>query len=342
MTVSISMRDMLEAGVHFGHKTRYWNPQMRQYIFGARQKMHIINLQHTLPMFRDALECIAKIAENRGRIMFVGTKYAARDIVREEAVRSGMPYVNHRWLGGMLTNYKTIRQSVKRLKDLEVQFSMENAFAKKTKKEVLSLMREKDKLSASLDGIKNMGGLPDALFVVDVTQERIAIQEANRLRIPVIAIVDTNADPEGVDYVIPANDDASRAIRLYCKCVADTIIESRGVLHLKEDKSASIGVVKSKKKVIKTSGEEKNVEEVTAPQSGAVQAIETTDSSDSTESGEEKTAKKKVDAKKKVVAKKVVAKKKTAAKKKAPAKKKTAVKKKASTKKTTTKKKDDA
>lgn len=238
MTISISMQDMLQAGVHFGHKTRYWNPKMRPYIFGVRKDLHIINLEHTLPMFRDALECIAKIASSRGRILFVGTKFAARDIIKEQAIRSGMPYVNHRWLGGMLTNYKTIRKSVKRYVELEGLFATADALANMTKKEALQLMREKDKLGASFEGIKNMGGLPDALFIIDVAEEQIAIQEANRLGIPVIAVVDTNSDPDGVDYLVPGNDDAQRAIRLYTGCVAETIIEARGVLKLADEKVA--------------------------------------------------------------------------------------------------------
>jgi len=254
MTINISMQDMLKAGVHFGHSTRYWNPQMRQYIFGVRQKLHIINLEHSLPMFRDALEFVASIASKRGRVLFVGTKFAARDIVKEEAIRCGMPYVNHRWLGGMLTNYKTIRQSIKRLKDLEATVEDQDTIKSMTKKELLTLMREKDKLSATLGGIKNMGGIPEAIFVIDVSQEYIAVKEANRLGIPVIGVVDSNSSPEGVDYIVPGNDDAQRSIRLYCKSVADTVIEARGVLTLtpaaaKEAQAAK--KVQTKKDVVK-------------------------------------------------------------------------------------------
>lgn len=228
----VTMRQMLEAGVHFGHQTRYWNPKMAPYIYGTRHKIHIINLEETLPMFRDAVKVATDIATKRGKILFVGTKFAAREIVREEATRCGMPYVDYRWLGGMLTNYKTIRQSIKRLKELEEQIADEGNLVGMTKKEVLNLMREKEKLSASLSGIKNMGGLPDALFVIDVMHEKIAIQEARRLGIPVIGIVDTNSCPDNIDYVIPGNDDALRAIRLYCKTIADAIVEARGALEL--------------------------------------------------------------------------------------------------------------
>ena len=222
----VTMRDMLKAGVHFGHQTRYWNPKMNKFIFGARNKIHIINLEHTLPAFNGALNFIGKLAEGKNKVMFVGTKRAAGKIIREEAGRAGMPYVDHRWLGGMLTNYKTIRQSIKRLRDLEVQ-AQDGTFEKLTKKEALMRRRDLEKLDRSLGGIKDMGGLPDALFVIDVEHERIAIQEANKLGIPVIGIVDTNSSPEGVDYVIPGNDDAIRAIQLYLKASADVILEGR-------------------------------------------------------------------------------------------------------------------
>ena len=226
------MRQMLEAGVHFGHQTRYWNPKMAPFIYGSRHKIHIINLEETLPMFREALKFLSNIAANKGRILFVGTKHAARDVVREEAVRCGMPYVNHRWLGGMLTNYKTIRQSIKRLKELEELLLDEKIISRLTKKEVLRLVSEKDKLSTLIEGVKNMGGLPEALFVIDVGNEKIAIREAKRLSIPIVGIVDTNNNPEGIDFPIPGNDDALRAIRFYCKTLADAIIEARGVLEL--------------------------------------------------------------------------------------------------------------
>ena len=230
--IDVTMRQMLEAGVHFGHQTRFWNPKMAPFIYGARHRIHIINLEETLPLFREAMKFVSQIASSRGKLLFVGTKFSARDIVREEATRSGMPYIDHRWLGGMLTNYKTIRQSIKRLKDLEERVSHEENLVGMTKKEVLNLMREKDKLAANLSGIKNMGGLPDAIFVIDVGHEKIAVQEACRLGIPIIGIVDTNASPENIDYVIPGNDDALRSIRFYCQTFADTIIGARGALQL--------------------------------------------------------------------------------------------------------------
>lgn len=222
----VSMRDMLKAGVHFGHQTRFWNPKMAPYIFGARNKIHIINLELTYPMFQDAVTFANKVASNRNKILFVGTKRAASNIIKEQAIRSGMPYVNHRWLGGMLTNWKTIRQSIRRLKDLETQ-STDGTFDKLTKKEALMRAREMEKLERSLGGIKDMGGLPDALFVVDVEHERIAIQEANKLGIPVIGVVDSNSSPDGVDYLVPGNDDAIRAISLYVESIADACIEGK-------------------------------------------------------------------------------------------------------------------
>ena len=223
----VTMRDMLKAGVHFGHQTRYWNPKMGKYIFGSRNKIHIINLEKTLPMFNEALAFVEKLASGKNKIMFVGTKRSAAKILAEEAARCGSPYVDHRWLGGMLTNYKTIRASVKRLRDLEVQ-SQDGTFAKLTKKEALMRTRDLEKLDRSLGGIKDMGGLPDALFVIDVDHERIAITEANKLGIPVIGIVDTNSSPEGVDYISPGNDDAIRAIQLYMGAMADAVIRGRG------------------------------------------------------------------------------------------------------------------
>lgn len=225
--ITISMQQMLEAGVHFGHQKRFWNPKMAPYIFGEREKTHIINLEKTLPQFRALLEAIAHTTSKRGKVLFVGTKHAAREIIKEEATRCGMPFVDNRWLGGMLTNYKTIRQSIKRLKDLEIVLATPKLLTGKTKKEVLNLQREKDKLAANLDGIKNMGGLPDMLFVIDVKQEKTAIQEAKRLGIAVAAIVDTNACPDELDYIVAGNDDAMRAIRFYCRTIADVIIESR-------------------------------------------------------------------------------------------------------------------
>jgi SSU ribosomal protein S2P len=218
------MRDMLQAGVHFGHQTRYWNPKMDQYIFGARNKIHIINLELTVPAFNEALAVIKQMTSQKKKIMFVGTKRAAQKTLKEQAERCGMPYVSNRWLGGMLTNYKTIRASIRRFRDLEVQ-SKDGTFAKLTKKEALMRTRLMGKLELSIGGIKDMGGLPDAMFVIDVEHERIAIQEANKLGIPVFGIVDTNSDPAGVDYVIPGNDDAIRAIKLYATALADACIE---------------------------------------------------------------------------------------------------------------------
>ena len=222
----VSMRDLLQAGAHFGHQTRFWNPKMDQYIFGARNKIHIINLEHTVPAFNDALTNVKRLAENKNQVMFVGTKRAAGKIVEEHARRCGMPFVSHRWLGGMLTNYKTIRSSIKRLRELEEQ-ERDGTFAKLTKKEALMRSRMKEKLERSIGGIKEMSGLPDVLFVVDVDHERIAVTEANKLGIPVIGIVDTNSDPDGVDYVIPGNDDAIRAIKLYVKAMADAVIAGK-------------------------------------------------------------------------------------------------------------------
>jgi len=224
----VSMRDLLKAGVHFGHQTRYWNPKMGKYIFGARNKIHIVNLEHTLPALNGALDVVKGMASNKNKVLFVGTKRAASKVVQEEATRAGMPYVNHRWLGGMLTNYKTIRQSIRRLRDLETQ-SQDGTFEKLTKKEALMRQREMDKLTRSIGGIKEMGGLPDALFVIDVDHERIAVNEANKLGIPVIGVVDTNSNPDGIDYVIPGNDDALRAIQIYVKSAADACVEGSEV-----------------------------------------------------------------------------------------------------------------
>jgi len=223
---NVTMRQMLEAGVHFGHQTRFWHPKMRNYIFGERNKVHIINLERTLPLFNEAMNYLGKLAGNKGTILFVGTKRQAGDIIREQAVRCGMPYVDHRWTGGMLTNYKTVKKSIERLKSLEIM-EQDGTFDKLNKKEALLLRRERDKLDRSLAGIKDMGGLPDALFVIDVGHEYIAVSEARKLSIPVVAVVDTNCKTDGVDYVIPGNDDAIRAIRLYATSAAEAIIEGR-------------------------------------------------------------------------------------------------------------------
>ena len=225
----VSMRQMLEAGVHFGHQTRYWNPKMAPFIFGERNKIHIINLEKSLPMAREACAFVKATVADGGKVLFVGTKRAARDSIRNHATRAEMPFVSYRWLGGMLTNYKTIRQSVKRLMNLE-QMAEEGGFEGLTKKEVLGLRREQEKLERSLGGIKEMTGLPDVLFVVDVDHEDIAVREARKLGIPVVAIVDTNCSPDGVDYVIPGNDDAMRAIELYSSMVADAVLDGKASL----------------------------------------------------------------------------------------------------------------
>lgn len=223
---TVSMRDMLKAGVHFGHQTRYWNPKMKPFIFGARNKVHIINLEKTVPMFNEALAEINKISARKGKVLFVGTKRAASESIKEAAINCDQYYVNNRWLGGMLTNWKTVRQSIKRLKDLEAQ-SSDGTFDKLTKKEALMRTREMEKLEKSLGGIKNMAGLPDAMFVIDADHEHIAVKEANNLGIPVFAVVDTNSNPDGVDFVIPGNDDAIRSIQLYTGAVAQTVTEAR-------------------------------------------------------------------------------------------------------------------
>jgi len=220
------MRDMLKAGVHFGHNTRYWNPKMKHYIFGARNGLHIINLEKTVPLFNDALAYLSKVSKKNGKVLFVGTKRAASEGLKEASLRCGHYYVNQRWLGGMLTNWKTVRQSIKRLKELEGQ-SQDGTFEKLTKKEALGRTRELEKLELSLGGIKDMGGLPDVLFVIDAMHEHIAIKEANNLGIPVVTVVDTNSDPAGVDFVIPGNDDATRAVQLYLNAAADAVIAGR-------------------------------------------------------------------------------------------------------------------
>jgi small subunit ribosomal protein S2 len=222
----VTMRQMLEAGIHFGHQTRYWNPKMAPYIFGHRNKIHIINLEKTLAMYQEAMKFIRQLAANKGNILFVGTKRQARDIVREEAVRAGCPYVDHRWLGGMLSNFKTVKQSIKRLRDMEAMVQ-DGSIEKLAKKEALLYQRELEKLERSLGGIKDMNGLPDALFVIDVGYHKIAVTEANKLGIPVVGVVDTNHSPDGIAYVIPGNDDSSRAIRLYASGAADAVLEGR-------------------------------------------------------------------------------------------------------------------
>ena len=224
--MTVTMREMLEAGVHFGHQTRYWNPKMEPYIFGHRNKIHIINLEKTLSMYQDAMKYVRQLAANKGSIMFVSTKRQAREIIHEEAIRAGMPYVDHRWLGGMLTNFKTVKGSIKRLRDMGAMVA-DGSIEKISKREALTFQRELEKLDRGLGGIKEMNGLPDALFVIDVGYHKIAVTEAGKLGIPVIAVVDTNHSPDGVNYVIPGNDDSSRAIRLYARGAADAILEGR-------------------------------------------------------------------------------------------------------------------
>ena len=224
--MSVTMRQMLEAGVHFGHQTRFWNPRMAPYIFGQRNKIHIVNLEKTMAKYNEAMEFVRKLAANRGNIMFVSTKRQAREIIAEEAQRAGMHFVDERWLGGMLTNFKTVKQSIKRLKEVEAMME-DGSIERLSKREALTVRRELDKLQKSIGGIKEMGGLPDALFVIDVGYHKIAITEAQKLGIPVVAVVDTNHSPEGVDYIIPGNDDSSRAIRLYARGVADAVLQGR-------------------------------------------------------------------------------------------------------------------
>ena len=224
--MSVTMREMLEAGVHFGHQTRFWNPKMAPYIFGHRNKIHIVNLEKTLVMYQDAIKYLRQLSANRGNVLFVGTKRQAREILAEEAARAGMPFVDQRWLGGMLTNFKPVKGSIKRLKDMEA-IAADGGLERMSKKEGLTFQREMTKLHQSLGGIKEMVGLPDALFVIDVGYHKIAITEANKLGIPVVAVVDTNHSPEGIDYIIPGNDDSGKAIRLYARGAADAVIEGR-------------------------------------------------------------------------------------------------------------------
>jgi small subunit ribosomal protein S2 len=227
---AVSMRQMLEAGVHFGHQTRYWNPKMATYLFGARNKIHIIDLEKTLPMFNDAMNYLGQMTANKGTILFVGTKKAARKVVAEQATRCGMPYVNHRWLGGMMTNFKTIKKSINRLKELEAMKVDGTLYQRFGKKEALGMERELEKLERSLGGIKDMKGVPDVIFVLDVGYEKNAISEAKKLGIPVVGIVDSNNSPERIDYIIPGNDDSIRAVKLYCESVSAAVMESKATV----------------------------------------------------------------------------------------------------------------
>ncbi len=224
---AVSMRQMLEAGVHFGHQTRYWNPKMATYLFGSRNKIHIIDLEKTLPMFNDAMNYLSQMSANKGTILFVGTKKSARKVVAEEALRCGMPYVNHRWLGGMLTNFKTIKKSINRLKELEAMKLDGTLYQRFAKKEALGMERELEKLERSLGGIKDMKGVPDVIFILDVGYEKNAISEAKTLGIPVVGIVDSNNSPDRVDYIIPGNDDSIRAVKLYCESVSTVVLEAK-------------------------------------------------------------------------------------------------------------------
>lgn len=224
--MSATMREMLEAGVHFGHQTRFWHPKMAPYIFGARNKIHIVNLEKTMEQYNAAMTYVRRLAANRGTILFVATKRQAREIIKEEAQRAGMPFVDHRWLGGMMSNFKTVKGSIKRLKELEAM-KLDGTFERMNKREALTLTREYDKLMTSMGGIKDMVSLPDAMFIIDVGYQKIAVQEAVKLGIPLVGVVDTNHSPDGIDYVIPGNDDSSKAIRLYARGVADAILEGK-------------------------------------------------------------------------------------------------------------------
>jgi small subunit ribosomal protein S2 len=334
------MRLMLEAGVHFGHQTRFWNPQMSEYIFGSRNKIHIINLEKTLPLYLEAVNALGKIAADRGSILFVGTKRAARKIMSEEAERCGMPFVSHRWLGGMLTNYKTIRQSISRLKELE-EMAENGSFDRLNKKEQLMLTREMIKKEKVLGGIKDMKGLPNAIFVIDVGHEDIAVKEANTLGIPVFGIVDSNNSPDGIDYVIPGNDDAIKAIQLYAQGIADAVIEGRAsaVIQRKEEPAAKKAAPKKaapKRKVEAAPATETVAEAATeakAPATPAEEPVEAKAEVKAEAKTEVKAEAEVVEEKKAAVKKKAAPKKKAAVKKKAAPKKKAAVKKKAAPKK---------
>ena len=264
--MNVSMRDLLEAGAHFGHRTCFWNPKMAQYIFGSRNKIHIINLEKTLPLLQDAVNFAGRLAANNAKILFVGTKRAAQQSIKEQASRCGMPYVDHRWLGGMLTNYKTVRQSIYRLKELK-EMREKGLFEGMIKKEALMLTRELEKLDRGLGGIENMGGLPDALFIVDTGYENIAVEEARKLRIPVIGVVDTNNTPEGIDYIITANDDSMRAIELYVRSIADAILDAKGAKGIRVEESEFVEVVEeaaekpAEKKAPKAKKAEKKAEQ---------------------------------------------------------------------------------
>jgi small subunit ribosomal protein S2 len=327
---NVSMRLMLEAGVHFGHQTRFWNPQMSEYIFGARNKIHIINLEKTLPLYNDAANAIGKIAADRGTVLFVGTKRAARNIITEEAQRCGMPYITHRWLGGMLTNYKTIRQSISRLKDLE-EMQENGSFSRLNKKEQLMLTREMEKKEKVLGGIKDMKGLPSAVFIIDVGHEDIAVKEANTLGIPVFGVVDSNNSPDGVDYVIPGNDDAIKAIQLYSEGIADAVIEGRASAVIQRSSEETAAPKKAAPK--KAAAKRKVAVEQEAPATEESVAEEPVQAAVETVAEEPAAEEPTAEAKEAAAVKKKAAPKKKAAVKKKAAAKKAAVKKKAAPKK---------
>lgn len=270
---NVTMRQMLEAGVHFGHQSRYWNPKMKAYIFGERNKIHIINLEKTVPLFNEAMNFVSRMAARNGKILFVGTKRAARDVIQEEAQRCGMPYVNHRWLGGMLTNFQTVKQSIQRLKELEAMIA-DNSIERLNKKEALGLRRELEKLERSLGGIKNMERLPDVLFIIDVGHEKIAVSEARKLGIPVVAIVDTNNSVEGIDYVIPGNDDAIGAIKLYSVAAADAVLDGKQSAQLQRIAEApedtDEGKGRNAKKIVSKKAGGKIAEKIAEPEAEAV------------------------------------------------------------------------
>lgn len=269
----VTMRQMLEAGVHFGHQTRYWNPKMAPYIFGERNKIHIINLEQTLPMFNDSMNFIGKMAARGGKVMFVGTKRSAREAVREAAQACKMPYVNHRWLGGMLTNFKTVKQSIRRLKDLE-KMQEDGSMERLNKKEALMMSREQEKLERSLGGIKDMKGLPDAIFVIDVGYEKIAVQEAKKLGIPVVGVVDSNNPLTNIDYVIPGNDDAIRAIQLYTTAASDSVKEGHASAAVPGQKEAAEAPAKKAPAKAEASQEEAKAEEAAPAAAEAAPAQE--------------------------------------------------------------------
>ncbi len=299
---NVTMRQMLEAGVHFGHQSRYWNPKMKAYIFGERNKIHIINLEKTVPLFNDAMNFVSRMAARNGKILFVGTKRAARDVIQEEAQRCGMPYVNHRWLGGMLTNFQTVKQSINRLKELEAMIA-DSSIERLNKKEGLGLRRELEKLERSLGGIKNMERLPDVLFIIDVGHEKIAVQEARKLGIPVVAIVDTNNSVDGIDYVIPGNDDAIGAIKLYSIAAADAVLDGKQSAQLQRFSEASEDEGEGKGKAAKKVVSKKTGARISEKQSeSGVEAAADEDAG--SEPGEAEPAARKAAPKKKTAAKK--------------------------------------